>query len=126
MEQMGFAVSLIITGIFTYRLYCDSRSRDFGWVFWTVIPFFLMLMAAQLKLFIFLPIAVLIVLFYRMMRPKGSLFKCPRCGKTVHEELFVCPWCRRNAKHECLDCHEPVMWEDTQCPHCGSRDLTKE
>jgi RNA polymerase subunit RPABC4/transcription elongation factor Spt4 len=115
-------IKIVFAVILVVWFYKDARARDFSWLFWASAPVFV----------IFVPTAVAILFFialfflYLAMRPKGNLFKCPHCNKPVYEELFVCPFCRKNTKKECLNCHEPVPWEAEQCPHCRSRALTKE
>jgi RNA polymerase subunit RPABC4/transcription elongation factor Spt4 len=113
------AVLLIPLAFFLYR---DSRARDYSWMLWTMIPFILMFATSYVMAVIF---AAGILVFYFMLRPKGAILKCPKCGKPIHEILTVCPFCRREAKRECLQCHEPVDWEAEQCPYCKSRALTK-
>ncbi len=109
----------LLLGIWLYR---DSRARDFSWMIWSFLPFIIIL--SPLPAAIVLTAALLGI--YLILRPSGNLFDCPHCKKKVHETLFVCPFCRKNAKHECLNCHEPVLWDAVQCPHCKSRNITKE
>lgn len=106
-------------GIWLYR---DSKARDYSYMIWTFSPI-VILIAPLTAAIILIPI---LLGFYLFLRPSGSLLKCPHCNKKVHEILFVCPFCQKNAKHECLNCHEPVPWESLQCPHCQSRNITKE
>jgi RNA polymerase subunit RPABC4/transcription elongation factor Spt4 len=105
-----------------FFLYRDSRARDYSWMLWTMLPITL-LFSNNIGFTVFL--AVGIIATYFILRPKGTILKCPKCGKPIHEMLTVCPFCRREAKRECLQCHEPVPWEADQCPFCKSRSLTK-
>lgn len=112
----------VISGSTAFWLYRDSRARDFNWLMWTFMPitaFF----TPDNKFAVFIVAIILTIYFFS--RPKGKLFKCPHCNKGIHLELFVCPFCRKNAKKECLHCHEPVPWEAEQCPHCKSRAITE-
>ncbi|HBE79567.1 MAG TPA: hypothetical protein DDW65_17595 [Firmicutes bacterium] len=77
---------------------------------------------SSLVVAIILPIIILAI--YLFIRPKGELTKCPHCNKNIHDVLTICPFCRKEAKRECLNCHEPVPWEANQCPFCKSRALT--
>lgn len=106
-------------GIWLHR---DAKARDYSWMLWTCSPFILLL--APLPAAIILAVILLVV--YLILRPAGALLKCPHCNKRVHEILFICPFCQKNAKHECLNCHEPVPWEAEKCPYCQSRNITKE
>ncbi len=112
-------IIVLPVGIWLYR---DSRARDYSWTIWTISP--IVILFAPLLAAIIL--ACLLIGIYLMLRPPGNLLKCPHCKKKVHETLFVCPFCQKNAKHECLNCHEPVPWEAEQCPYCKSRNLTQE
>ena len=109
----------LILGIWLYR---DSRARDFSWTIWTFAPFIIIFSPLSGSLIL----AVALLAIYLISRPSGSLLVCPHCKKKVHETLFVCPFCQKNAKHECLNCHEPVPWEAEQCPYCKSKNITKE
>jgi RNA polymerase subunit RPABC4/transcription elongation factor Spt4 len=100
-------------------LYRDSRARDFSWVLWTVTPLAIVLSGPVGVLS-----ALIIIFVYFLVRPKGALIKCPKCGKKIHNILTLCPYCQRDTKKECLNCHEPVPWEATQCPFCKSKALT--
>lgn len=112
------AILMIPMMIFLYR---DARARDYSWMLWTMLPVTLLFA----NNFIFAAVlAVVITILYFILRPKGAILKCPKCGKPIHEILTVCPFCRREAKRECLQCHEPVNWEADQCPFCKSRSLT--
>ena len=102
-----------------FILYRDSRARDFNWVLWTITPFAIIL-SGSMGIFS----AIIIVIAYLMLRPKGELIKCPKCGKKIHTILTLCPFCHKDTKKECLVCHEPVPWEATQCPFCKSKALT--
>ncbi len=115
-----FVILLIMVAPLVIWLYRDARARDYSWLFWTIMPlialFSPMVMAILLLLFI--------VIIYLILRPKGELIKCPHCNKKIHDILTICPFCRKEAKRECLNCHEPVPWEAEQCPFCKSRALT--
>jgi RNA polymerase subunit RPABC4/transcription elongation factor Spt4 len=120
LELLIFDAVLMIPLIFF--LYRDSRARDYSWMLWTMLPIILLFS----NNFVFASIlAIGIIVFYFILRPKGAILRCPKCGKPIHEILTVCPFCRREAKRECLQCHEPVPWEAEQCPFCKSRSLTK-
>lgn len=112
-------VLMIPMMIFLYR---DSRARDYSWMLWTMLPFTLLFAYNMMFIFFW---ASGILAFYFAFRPKGTILKCPKCGKPIHEILTFCPFCRREAKRECLQCHEPVPWEADQCPFCKSRSLTQ-
>jgi RNA polymerase subunit RPABC4/transcription elongation factor Spt4 len=112
---------LIIVGLAVFWLYRDSRARDYNWIVWTFFP--LAAFFTPDNLFSFFLIA-LVLIIYLIVRPKGKLMACPHCNKKVHYELFVCPFCRKNAKKECLNCHEPVPWEALECPYCKSKAIT--
>jgi endogenous inhibitor of DNA gyrase (YacG/DUF329 family) len=120
LELLIFEIVLMIPMIFF--LYRDARARDYSWMLWSMLP--IILLFSNNITFTIL-VAIGIVLFYLILRPKGAILKCPKCGKPIHEVLTVCPFCRREAKRECLQCHEPVPWEADQCPFCKSRSLTK-
>lgn len=115
-------IKLILALPLALWLYRDARARDFAWFLWVFVP----LLVVFSPLVLAVCTLVLLTVVYFVLRPKGALFKCPHCQKPVIEELFVCPFCRKNAKKECLNCHEPVPWEAEQCPECRSRALTKE
>lgn len=114
-------VKVVIAVILGFLLYRDARGRDFSWSFWTFIP--IVIVISPSLLFSVL-VMILIGVFYLVLRPKGQMLNCPRCGKKIHEILTVCPFCQKDAKKECLHCHEPVPWEAEQCPYCKSRALT--
>lgn len=122
MGLVEIAIKLAIALVLAFWLYRDSRARDFSWTIWTFSPFIIMF--SPLSASIILTLTLLAI--YLISRPKGMLLICPHCQKRVHETLFVCPFCHKNAKHECLNCHEPVPWEAEQCPFCKSRSITKE
>jgi RNA polymerase subunit RPABC4/transcription elongation factor Spt4 len=116
-----FAIKLIIALPLAFWIYRDARGRDYSWLFWTITPFITIL--SPIFLAILFPLIILAV--YLMLRPKGQLISCPHCKKKIHDILTVCPFCRKEAKRECLACHEPVPWNAEQCPFCKSRALTK-
>ncbi|HBF37448.1 MAG TPA: hypothetical protein DDW50_09025 [Firmicutes bacterium] len=115
-----FVILLVLVAPLAIWLYRDARGRDYSWLFWTIMPF--------IALFSPIYVAILLLVFilgiYLMLRPKGLLVKCPHCKKNIHDILTMCPFCRKEAKRECLVCHEPVPWEAEQCPFCKSRALT--
>jgi RNA polymerase subunit RPABC4/transcription elongation factor Spt4 len=115
-------LKLIIIGVASFWLYRDSRARDYNWVIWTFMP--VTALFTPDNSFSILLIALLVII-YLCCRPKGALSLCPHCNKKIHNELFVCPFCRKNAKKECLHCHEPVPWDAEQCPYCKSKAITK-
>ncbi len=115
-------VNLILIAPLMFFLYRDSRARDYSWMLWTLMPVIILFSNSVPFSILF---AVTIIVFYFILRPKGAILKCPKCGKPIHEILTVCPFCRRDAKRECLHCHEPVPWDAEQCPFCKSRALTK-
>lgn len=116
-----FVIKLLIAGAVALWLYRDSRARDYSHLLWTLLPLVAILGKDFFGLF-YLPF---IVIIYLILRPKGALINCPRCNKKIHEILTICPFCRKDAKRECLHCHEPVPWEAEQCPYCKSRAITK-
>lgn len=121
LELLLIAIALIIPlMIFLYR---DARARDFSWMFWAMIPIVILFVSNSLLMISLFTLVICIS--YLIMRPKGTILKCPKCGKPIHEGLTICPFCRRDAKRECLQCHEPVPWEADQCPFCKSHSLTK-
>jgi len=115
-------IKLALTVPLSIWFYKDSKARDYYWLFWTFIPFLAFFSPLRLAVIY----CLVLFLIYLLLRPKGSLFKCPHCGKNVHNILFICPFCHKNAKRECLHCHEPVPWEAEQCPFCKSKALTNE
>lgn len=124
MIQINIAYEIVIKlviavplGIWLYR---DSRGRDYSWMLWTIIPFITVL--SPLILAVIFPFLVLGL--YLMIRPKGKMLNCPHCKKSIHEILVICPFCHKEAKRECLSCHEPVPWDAELCPFCKSRALT--
>lgn len=126
MELINLGVKLLVGIVLSIWMYKDSRSRDFSWIFWTIAPIFIVLTTMGFSVLTVVFVCILFLAIYLGARPKGGFFKCPHCNKLVYEDLFICPYCRKNAKHECLDCHEPVPWNELQCPYCNSRDLTKD
>jgi len=118
---INFAVYIVIILPIAFWLYRDSRGRDFSWIAWTFVPFVVFFIS---HLFLGIFVLFIIVGTYFIFRPKGLLEKCPHCSKSIHPTLFICPFCRKNAKKECLHCHEPVPWEAKECPFCRSRALT--
>ncbi|HEX3048474.1 MAG TPA: hypothetical protein VHY08_27240 [Bacillota bacterium] len=116
---INIAIGLLLA-VFLYR---DSRARDYNWVLWTLLPVVTVFTAASIFFASFFQLAILVL--YLILRPKGALTKCPKCGKKILNILTICPFCRKDAKRECLNCHEPVDWEADQCPFCKSRNLTK-
>ncbi|NLY76275.1 MAG: hypothetical protein GX075_13415 [Firmicutes bacterium] len=122
MGLIEIAIKIIIALPLGIWLYHDSRARDFSWLIWTFAPFIILLSPLPAAIIM----TVVLSAIYLIARPSGALLKCPHCNKKFHETLFICPFCQKNAKRECLNCHEPVLWEADQCPHCKSRNLTKE
>jgi RNA polymerase subunit RPABC4/transcription elongation factor Spt4 len=117
-----FAIKLIVVAPLAFWLYRDARGRDYSWLFWTIAP----LLGILSKPVIAILIVLLVLIVYLMIRPKGELLKCPHCSKSIHNILTICPFCHKEAKRECLNCHEPVPWEVEQCPFCKSRALTSK
>lgn len=115
---INIAIGLLLA-IFLYR---DSRARDYNWILWSLLPIVIIFTGGQV-LSIFMELVILI--FYLILRPKGPLTACPKCNKKILNILTICPFCRKDAKRECLNCHEPVDWEADHCPFCKSRNLTK-
>ncbi len=115
-------INIIIALPLIVWLYRDARGRDYNWVLWSVVPGMIIFAPSILALLVYTP---LIIILYIILRPKGTLHKCPHCTKKIHPILVICPFCQKEAKRECLHCHEPVDWEATQCPFCKSRALTK-
>jgi hypothetical protein len=113
-------IKLIIVVPLVIWLYRDARGRDYSWLFWTILPFICLFS----PLIVAILLLVMILGIYLMIRPKGELLKCPHCSKKIHDILTICPFCRKEAKRECLSCHEPVPWEADRCPFCKSRALT--
>jgi RNA polymerase subunit RPABC4/transcription elongation factor Spt4 len=122
-KYIPLILKIIIMGVSCFWLYQDSRARDYNWVIWTFMP--VMALFTPDNTFSILLI-ILVLIIYFISRPKGALSVCPHCNKKIHNELFVCPFCRKNAKKECLNCHEPVPWDAEQCPFCKSKAITKE
>ncbi len=114
-------VKLGIAGVIGFWFYLDARGRDYAWMFWTFVPIILVITAPVVGILVL----VVLLISYFVMRPRGVMSKCPHCKKKIIDNLFVCPFCQKNAKKECLVCHEPVPWEAEQCPHCKSRAITK-
>jgi RNA polymerase subunit RPABC4/transcription elongation factor Spt4 len=106
-----------------FWLYRDSRGRDvYLFLLWTLFP----LLVLMIDLARYLPLLVIILGAYLLIRPKGVMQPCPRCNRRIYDMLFICPFCKQNAKHECLHCHEPVPWSADQCPFCRSLAITKD
>lgn len=121
-QKIAFLIiNIIIAGGAGYMFYLDSRGRDYAWMFWTFLPIIVVVTPPIIGY----PLLIVLAVMYLLLRPKAVLDKCPHCKKKVIDSLFVCPFCRKNAKKECLNCHEPVPWEALQCPHCKSRNITK-
>ncbi len=117
---LQFVILLIMVVPLVIWLYRDARARDYSWLFWTIMP----LIALFSPMVMAILLLAVIVIIYLFLRPKGELIKCPHCNKKIHDILTICPFCRKEAKRECLSCHEPVPWEAEQCPFCKSRALT--
>ncbi len=115
------AIKVLLAGVLGYWLYLDSKGRDYAWMFWTFMPALLIITSPIIGI----PAVIALAVIYFMIRPQGQMAPCPHCHKKVIDNLFVCPFCQKNAKKECLSCHEPVPWEAEQCPHCKSRAITK-
>ena len=115
-------IKLVIVLALGYWLYLESKGRDYFWTFWTFIPVIILFTPS---LIVALPFTIFMVIMYLVLRPKGKLEPCPHCNKKIHEILTICPFCRKSAKKECLQCHEPVPWNAKQCPFCKSRALTQ-
>lgn len=115
------AVRIIISIILAIFLYRDSRSRDYNWTMWVVIPLFLVFVNTILAILL----AVGVIVIYLNVRPKGELIRCPHCKHSIHSGLAFCPFCKKSVKRECLRCHETVDWDATICPHCRSTQLTE-
>jgi RNA polymerase subunit RPABC4/transcription elongation factor Spt4 len=120
-KYLPLFLKIIIIGLTSFWLYRDSRARDYNWVIWTFMPVIVLFTPES---FFAIIMNVLIIIIYLASRPKGALSLCPHCNKKIHNELFVCPFCRKNAKKECLNCHEPVPWDAEQCPYCKSKAIT--
>ncbi|HHW12465.1 MAG TPA: zinc ribbon domain-containing protein [Firmicutes bacterium] len=117
-----FIIKLVLTGGLMFVLYRDARARDYTWFMWTFTPIIAVFTAGFTGSIMTL---LLILVLYRLTRPKGDLLKCPHCGKKIHNVLAFCPYCRQSVKRECLRCHDTVDWDAERCPHCGSMNLTK-
>ncbi|HOJ78769.1 MAG TPA: hypothetical protein PLZ08_11590 [Bacillota bacterium] len=114
-------VKVVIGAVLTFWLYRDAKARDYSGILWGIAP-----IIALFSRFIFaVPALIIIFVVYLIIRPKGKLIKCPHCKRSIHEILFQCPFCKKDAKRECIRCLEPVPWEAEQCPYCKSRALTK-
>lgn len=114
------ALKIVALALLAIWLYRDSRSRDYYWLMWTIAPVMMVFLGSVA----WVPAAVLLVIIYVGIRPRGAIGPCPHCKKPVHEELAFCPFCRRSIKRECLRCHRTVPWDATVCPHCRSAALT--
>jgi hypothetical protein len=122
-KYIPLILKIVVIGLTSFWLYRDSRARDYNWVIWTFVPVTALFTPDN---FFSIVIIALVIIVYLSSRPKGALTLCPHCNKKIHDILFVCPFCRKNAKRECLNCHEPVPWEAEQCPYCKSKAITKE
>ena len=49
--------------------------------------------------------------------------KCPKCHKTISDNLTVCPYCHKVLALECPNCHS--LGESPVCEKCGYIILTK-
>lgn len=119
---VSIIIKVLLAAGLAFFLYKDARARDFSWLMWTFVPV-ISIFLPNLATTIFMVIIVLVI--YLLSRPKGDLYKCPHCGKKIHNILAFCPFCRKSVKKECLRCHDTVDWDDERCPHCGSMNLTK-
>ena len=49
--------------------------------------------------------------------------KCPKCHKTISDNMTVCPYCHKVLALECPNCHS--LGESPVCEKCGYIILTK-
>ncbi len=123
-DMIELFIKVIMGGILAWWLNNDARGRDYSaWILWTMIPITALFAPTLVGTMIYL---VLIIIIYLIMRPKGALLPCPRCNKKIHEILTICPFCNKDSKGECLNCHEPVSWDAERCPYCKSKELTSK
>jgi len=46
---------------------------------------------------------------------------CTKCGKSIHIDFQLCPYCAHPASHHCYICAKPLQPEWILCPYCRHR-----
>ncbi|MBN2072491.1 MAG: zinc ribbon domain-containing protein [Actinobacteria bacterium] len=48
----------------------------------------------------------------------SKVSNCPACGKEVHDDFLICPYCRKKLKNQCISCGRPLDLDWKVCPYC--------
>jgi RNA polymerase subunit RPABC4/transcription elongation factor Spt4 len=100
---MTFFSFFIWVGVVGSLIYKDAKKRNMDPYLWACIA-------------VFLPFLIGIVL-YLVVRTNGRTV-CDQCGKTIHSDYKVCPYCSQPRELLCPGCSKTITHEWKVCPYC--------
>ncbi len=97
---------LIWVGVVGSIVYRDANKRGMDPYLWATVA-------------VFIPFFLGIII-YLVVRSNGRTV-CEKCGKPIHSDYKICPFCSHCRELLCSGCSRPIDPEWKVCPYCERR-----